>query len=234
MAGIRYLTPWLLICLLLLLAPVTSSAGESAGERDLTAAIQEQYQSIQSFRTQFTQELINASSQDSEVREGWIVYERPRRIHWETVSPEKEILILNRESVWDYFPAEGVAYRYSLRQMFDSKTMLRFISGEVDLSKEFHVRQLDSSSKNTELIRLELTPKDPDPSLVEAEIKVDPERMLIKRIKLIDFFGNKNILRFQNIELNCQPEEELFLLEPPEDTRIVDKTREGAPSGGTE
>lgn len=221
MAGTGYRTPWILICLILI-APVMSHAGQ----KDLTAAIQEQYQSIQSFRTEFTQELINASSRDSEVRKGWIVYKRPRRIHWETVSPEKEILILNRDSVWDYYPAEGVAYRYSLRQKFDSQTMLRFISGEVDLREEFKLSRLDPDAKDKELIRLKLMPKNPDPSLVKAKLDVNAENMLIQRIELIDFFGNKNILRFRNIELDCQPDPDLFVLEPPEDTRVVDKTKD--------
>lgn len=223
MAGIRYSTPWILI-LLILFPPVLGSAQEE--EKELTAAIQKQYQTIESFRTEFTQKLINASSNDSEVRKGWIAYKRPRRIHWETQSPEREVLILNRDYVWDYYPAEGVAYRYSLQQMFDSKTMLRFISGEVDLAEEFNVTRTNSEAEASELIRLELDPKDPDPSLVEANLRVDPEDMLIRRIKLVDFFGNQNILRFENIERNCQPDPDLFVLEPPEETRVVDRTGE--------
>ena len=228
MAGIGYHPSWILMCLLMLIA--TPVAGHAASQKDLTAAIQEQYQTIQSFRTEFTQELINASSRDSEVRQGWIVYKRPRRIHWETISPEKEILILNQESVWDYYPAEGVAYRYSLRQMFDSKTMLRFISGEVNLREEFRVSRIDSEAKDSEGVRLKLMPRDPDPSLVRAELVVDTESKLIQRIKLVDFFGNKNILRFENIEIDCRPNPELFVLEPPEGTRVVDQTDSGGRS----
>lgn len=221
MAGIRHCTLWILI-LLILFTPILGSAED--GEKELTAAIQKQYQTIESFRTEFTQKLINASSNDSEERKGWIAYKRPRRIHWETESPEKEVLILNRDFVWDYYPAENVAYRYSLQQMFDSKTMLRFISGEVDLAEEFNVTRTNPQAEASELIRLELQPKDPDPSLVEANLRVDPEDMLIRRIKLVDFFGNQNILRFKNIERNCQPDPDLFELEPPEDTRVVDRT----------
>jgi len=221
MAGFRHCTLWILI-LLILFPPVLGSAQEE--EKELTAAVQKQYQTIESFRTEFTQKLINASSNDSEERTGWIAYKRPSRIHWETETPEKEVLILNRDFIWDYYPEEGVAYRYSLQQMFDSKTMLRFISGEVDLAEEFNVTRTNSEAEASELIRLELKPKDPDPSLVEAELRVDPEDMLIRRIKLVDFFGNQNILRFQNIERNCQPDPNLFVLEPPEETRVVDRT----------
>jgi outer membrane lipoprotein carrier protein len=231
MAGFRYCTSLILI-LLILLPPVIASAGER--ESELTAAIQKQYQTIESFRTQFTQKLINASSKDSEEREGWIAYRRPRRIHWETESPEREVLILNRDFVWDYYPEENVAYRYSLRQMFDSKTMLRFISGDVDLAQEFNVTRMDSGSAEGTLIRLKLMPKNPDPSLVQAELRVDPEDMLIRRIKLIDFFGNQNILRFENFQRNCQPDPDLFVLDPPEETRVVDRAGNGTTGGGEE
>ena len=228
MVRFGYRTPWIVMCLLLFILFVASAPGfaAEAGEEEITAAIQKQYQNIESFRTEFTQELINASSQSSEERSGRIVYQRPRRIHWETRSPEKEVLILNEDTVWDYYPAEAVAYRYSLGQKFDSQTMLRFISGDVDLRREFNVQRLEPESGDRELIRLKLVPKDPDPSLVEAELHVDAEEMLIKRIKLIDFFGNRNILRFQNIERNCEPDPDLFVLEPPEDTRVVDKAQD--------
>jgi outer membrane lipoprotein carrier protein len=114
--------------------------------------------------------------------------------------------------------------------MFDSKTMLRFISGEVDLREEFRVSRIDSEAKDSEGVRLKLMPRDPDPSLVRAELVVDTESKLIQRIKLVDFFGNKNILRFENIEIDCRPNPELFVLEPPEGTRVVDQTDSGGSS----
>jgi len=223
MVKARYTALWTLICLTLFFSG-SSSAGK--GTKDLTEAIQKQYQSIESFRTDFTQKLINSSSKESQTRKGWIVYERPRRIHWETESPEKESLILNGETVWDYYPNEGVAYRYSLQKKFDSRTMLRFISGEIDLRREFNVTRLEPDSKDKGLTRLKLVPKDPDPGLVKAEIRVDTKKMLIKRIRLVDFFGNENILRFHHIQRNCQPDMELFNFQPPEDTRVVDESGE--------
>ena len=217
----RYGALWTLICIFFFFSG-SISAGE--GTKDLTAAIQKQYQGIESFRTEFTQKLINPSSKESQTRKGWIVYQRPRRIHWETESPEKEVLILNGKTVWDYYPEEGVAYRYSLQKKFDSRTMLRFISGEIDLRREFNVTRLKPDSQDKGLIRLKLVPKDPDPGMVKAEIRVNTEKMLIKRIRLVDFFGNENILRFQHIQRNCQPDAELFIFEPPEDTRVVDES----------
>ena len=224
----RYGALWTLICIFFFFSG-SISAGE--GTKDLTAAIQKQYQGIESFRTEFTQKLINPSSKESQTRKGWIVYQRPRRIHWETESPEKEVLILNGKTVWDYYPKEGVAYRYSLQKKFDSRTMLRFISGEIDLRREFNVTRLEPDSRDNGLTRLKLVPKDPDPGMVKAEIRVDTEKMLIKRIRLVDFFGNENVLRFQHIQRNCQPDPELFIFEPPEDTRVVDES--GGFSGGS-
>ncbi|MFP4315000.1 MAG: outer membrane lipoprotein chaperone LolA [Desulfovibrionales bacterium] len=185
----------------------------------LTEQIQDRYESIDSFTTEFTQELTNASSREREVRQGQISFKQPRLIRWETTVPEAELLIVGPDTVWNYFPAEESVYTYPVEQIFDSKTMLRFISGRANLEEDFFV---ESQEMEEGFQKLKLVPRKPEPNLVLAYLWVDPETALLHQILLVDFFGNGNQLTFDDLELNIDLSEDLFSFSPPQGVEILE------------
>lgn len=186
---------------------------------EVTDRIQKRYEQLHSFRAFFVQKLVNASSRDVQERLGTIVFKRPRLIRWETTSPEEELLIIGQDIVWDYFPAEETAYRYSVEQILNSKTMLRFLSGEANLQEDFSIQDLGMEG---EMQHIKLVPKEPEPNLVEGEIWVRPGQDMLERIKLIDFFGNINELELSGIEVDVDVEDGAFTLSPPKGTDILE------------
>lgn len=224
----KYLS-FFIVALLVLFGSAAHAGKHSVDE------IQERLRQIDSFSTDFQQELIDSTTQEAQTRKGRIVYQRPGNIYWETQVPQKEALILNRDEdvVWNVVYQEKMAYKYSRKEVLDSGNMLDFITGEVNLREEFDVAELEAEQEGRVL--LELIPREPTAEMVEAEVSVDREDMLLRRIKILDFFGNQNILNFENIHLGYQPEEDLFRYRPPEDFRVVDRTGESeplAPEGG--
>lgn len=193
-----------------------------ASAQDVANSIQEQYAEVNSFETDFSQKLTNAASGESEQREGTICYLKPEKIFWHTTSPEEELLISNENVVWDYFPQDGVAYKYSFQERFDSKTMLEFISGEVNLKQDFKIENQGQDPDFSDWIKVELVPKDPEPSLVKAHIWLEPKSHLIQQVLLVDFFGNKNQLTFEDTDFNVDLEESLFEFAPPEGVEIME------------
>jgi outer membrane lipoprotein carrier protein len=184
----------------------------------ITKRIQARYESIDAFTTEFTQELVNAASKEKELREGVISFKQPRLIRWETVSPEKELLVVGKEQVWNYFPEDAVAYLYPVDQIFDSKTMLRFISGEANLETDFTVEE---QGKEAGLVKLKLVPRKPEPNLVLAHVWVDPDSALLRRVQLVDFFGNTNQLSFKNTKVSVELPGTLFTFVPPKGVEIL-------------
>ena len=167
----------------------------------------------------FLQKLTNASSREVQERLGNIVFVRPRFIRWETTSPENELLIIGKDTVWEYFPEEETVYRYSVEQVLDSKTMIRFLSGEANLKDDFTIRDMGMDG---DLHRLKLIPKEPEPSLVEGEVWVRPGQDMLERIRLVDFFGNVNELELSGLEIDVPVDVKEFTLEPPEGTDVID------------
>jgi outer membrane lipoprotein carrier protein len=184
----------------------------------ITETIRKRSEEIEGFRTGFTQ-VLKAQGGDAQERRGSIVYKKPGKIRWETTSPEQELLIVGADTVWDYFPEEDTVYIYEVQDVLGSKTMLRFISGEAKLDEDFIVIE---QGKDEGLPKLELIPKEPEPGLVKAYLWVDGESFLPARIRIIDFYGNANDLRFQKLELNPELPDALFSFTPPQGVDVQD------------
>jgi len=205
----------LYICLFLLMAVSTVRANE------MTAAIQEKYESLTGVKTAYEQVLINASTQEKETRAGTIYFKNPGLVRWETDTPEQELLVVGRKFVWDYFSDEQVVYKYYKDEILDSKTVIRFISGQADLEEDFEVTDMGLENGWR---KLELVPRQPEPGLVLAYLWAEPETFLIRRVRLIDFFGNENQVTLDDLELNIPLSDSLFTFEPPADVTVMDNT----------
>lgn len=204
------------LALAVLAAAVLLWSGPVLGS-DLTRGIQKKYQSIQSLKTDFLQKLTNASSGEVEDHYGRIYFRKPGHIRWEEERPGQELLIVNGEVAWDYFPEEGVAYKYGLEEKFESQTMLKFITGDVDLAGDFRIER---QGMEQGWAKIKLVPKKPEPNLVLAYIWVEEQSSLLRQVLLVDFFGNGNQLTFSNLELNIELDDALFEFTPPEDAIV--------------
>jgi outer membrane lipoprotein carrier protein len=191
--------------------------------QDIVGKVQEQYESLKAFQAEFEQILTNAATKEQEQRYGKIYFKKPRLIRWETTRPEAELLIVGQDIVWNYFVEEEIAYKYPVQTVLSSKTMIRFISGQANLKEDFIV---ENQGLDQELFKLKLIPKNPEPNLVLAYIWVDQESFLLKKVLLVDFFGNGNEVRLKNLELNPLLEDSLFKFNPPKGVQIQDNTQE--------
>ncbi|WP_031484026.1 outer membrane lipoprotein chaperone LolA [Maridesulfovibrio frigidus] len=206
-------------CLLVLIALL--SFGSTASADELTSDIQKTYDSIKSFKADFTQTLTNAASKESEIRSGKITFKQPSLLHWESVKPEPELLIVGESIVWDYFPDDKVAMKYRTKQIFNSKTMIKFISGKAKLEEDFVV---ENKGMEDGLIKLKLLPLEPETGLVLAFVWVDANKMLTK-ILVVDFYGNGNEVVLSNIELDPEVEDSFFDFTPPAGVDVDDNTK---------
>ncbi|GAB6059765.1 outer membrane lipoprotein chaperone LolA [Desulfonatronum parangueonense] len=182
------------------------------------AKIQRQYESIESFQAEFTQELSVAASREIDERHGQLFFQQPGLIRWETVSPEKELLVVGTELVWNYFEEEETAYRYAVEDVLGSAMVLRILSGQARLDEDFITEEDLSDDAKYTVIRLR--PRNPEPNLVEATIWVDPDTYLLRRIKAVDFYGNTNQVELENLRLNPELDPDLFEFTPPDDVVV--------------
>ncbi len=219
----------LLLPVFLLLFTGMATAAQSKTD-PLVGELQATYESLDSFEAKFKQTLKNTATGEEEERTGMFFFKKPQLIRWENLTPDEELLVVGKNIVWDYFKDEQVVYKYTVNKVLDSKTMLRFISGQARLDQDFYIkRETDPLAGETKskLIKLNLVPKEPEAQLVQAYVWVDPDSKLLKRILLQDFYGNENEMSFEDIDLNPVLPPELFMFAPPPDAEVFDDTKKG-------
>ncbi len=208
--------------ILLLAISVLLSFSSVAVADELTTEIQKTYDSIKTFSADFTQTLTNAASKEQDVRSGKIVFKQPSLLRWESVKPEPELLIVGESIVWDYFPEDKLALKYRTKQLFNSKTMIKFISGQAKLEEDFVV---ENQGDDNGLIKLKLMPLEPETGMVLAYVWIDPEKKMMRKVLVVDFYGNGNEVYMSNIEIDPAVDDSLFKFIPPEGVDVEDNTK---------
>ena len=95
--------------------------------------------------------------------------------------------------------------------------MLNLLTGEARLEEDFFLEQQGTEQG---LLKIKLTPKEPKPDLVLAWLWWNEKTSLVERLLLIDFFGNGNELRLEQIQLNPDISEQAFEFTPPADVSV--------------
>lgn len=206
---------------LALLLAAFLAAAPALAQSDLPDRIQARYETLRTFRAEFTQDLTNAASGEVSTRTGTISFENPSLVRWETISPDPELLVVGVDAVWDYFPDEQLAIRYAVDQLFDSKTMIRFLSGQANLRDDFSI---EIQEVEDGLVKIKLIPFEPEPGLVLGYIWVDEETALIHKVLVVDFFANGNMVSLEHMEVDVSLRMREFEFEPPEGVDVEDNT----------
>ena len=166
--------------------------------------------------------MTNAASKEQDVRSGKIVFKQPSLLRWESVKPEQELLIVGESIVWDYFPEDKLALKYHTKQLFNSKTMIKFISGQAKLEEDFVV---ENQGDDNGLIKLKLMPLEPETGMVLAYVWIDPEKKMMRKVLVVDFYGNGNEVYMSNIEIDPAVDDSIFQFTPPEGVDVEDNTK---------
>ncbi len=203
-----------------LLAVPRPARAVDAGE--LAGRIQKKYAAISAFSANFKQAIRNAASGDTEHRSGQFLFKKPVLVRWETVKPEKELLIVGKDAVWDYFEEDKEAYRYSVAEVISSKTMLRFLTGKANLTEDFHVAPGKPEEAGPGQAVLQLAPREPEPGLVLAKVWVDLATDMIARVYIQDFYANTNDLTLEGVVANPKLADSLFTFTPPKEAKVHD------------
>ncbi len=206
------------------------SAATAAGDQGTDAVlkqVQAAYASMQTFRASFTQQLFQRETGSTETRRGRILFKKPLFIRWESEKPHEELLIVNDKEIWNYLPGEELAYRYSRTLAEDSRSILQVITGQSPLDKDFEVKNLGEEKDG--LLHLQLFPREPSTEMTEVQLWIDKKSSLIRRARVMDFYGNTNGIDLGKIESGVSVPESSFRFTPPPDIEVEDHIERKGP-----
>jgi outer membrane lipoprotein carrier protein len=209
---------------LLLLAGATTAFAQSVAER-----VQARYKAVTTMHAEYAQTLVHKESGSREERSGVLSFAKPLLVRMESKTPSPELLLVARDVIWNVFPEEEMAYKYSLSLAHDSRSIVQVMTGQASLDKDFHV---ENQKEEGGLLVLDLYPKEPTQAMVEVRLWINPGTDLIQKLRVFDFYGNENEMVFSRQEMNVDIPASLFTYTPPKGFAIEDRTGDTAASPG--
>lgn len=206
-----------------LAAAFLATSAVAAHAEPLAVRLQNAYAAVGSMRAEFTQQLTHKESGSKEQRSGVLTFKKPLLVRWETKKPSPELLVVGKNVIWNVFPDEELAYKYSLAIAEDAGGIIKVITGQARLDQDY---DLEGEGREGGLITVHLYPRQPSQSLVEAALWIDPGTYLIRKIRTYDFYGNENEIAFTRQEVGAAAGDAAFSYAPPGNFLVEDRTKE--------
>lgn len=192
--------------------------------------IEKHYSIKKTLQAEFTQVNHKVMLGRDETSTGILMVNRPGKMRWETLRPEKNLLVSDGKTFWFFTPGmdeteEGqVIVRKSSE--VQSKVMNALLSGELSVFKSVIELKPGKSSTATDSHKNEkvfvLTPKPGTAGTVlKAEVTVDAEKKLIVRVRLTNKGGNTSEISLSKIELGKDLDARFFKFDIPPGVDVV-------------
>lgn len=210
----------------------TAKADAVEYPEDIAARLQARYDSMQSLKFNFNQDIqgeMTGRPRQGSGRAVFLKNDGRARMRWDYVSPEQQVLISDGVVFSMYF-ANLKQLIVSPAEQLDTDLTYSFFTGKGVLQRDFHIRPADEDQQSTsedEFKIIKVIPKTPQSQVQDIHLYVN-SASLIRRIKIRDHFGTITTLNFSDIEVDTvlhgkDPKEieALFTFVPPPGTEII-------------
>ena len=205
---------------LLVMATAVPAAAQSLD--DVVREIEAVYGRMTDLRADFTQTAFNKSLNQTIPARGTVYLKKGGKLRWEYTEPTPQEIISDGKKLWVYTPTLNQA------NVADAPEALAgpagsFLAGLGRLRTEFQVRFLNPAQpKDAEgNWALDLTPKQPLPTLTRLILSVDPKGWEIRKAVVHDQFENTVTMRFTKMAVNSGLPDRTFTFVAPKGVVIV-------------
>jgi outer membrane lipoprotein carrier protein len=205
---------------LLVMATAVPAAAQSLD--DVVREIETVYSRMTDLRADFTQTAFNKSLNQTIPARGTVYLKKGGKLRWEYTEPTPQEIVSDGKKLWVYTPTLNQA------NVADAPEALAgpagsFLAGLGRLRTEFQVRFLSPAQpKDAEgNWALDLTPKQPLPTLTRLILSVDPKSWEIRKAIVHDQFENTVTMRFTKMAVNSGLPEKTFTFVAPKGVVIV-------------
>ncbi|MGD0022723.1 MAG: outer membrane lipoprotein carrier protein LolA [Smithellaceae bacterium] len=215
---------WLIAALFLIMSlPGSVLAEELPLIDDVVQKLQHTYEKTEDFKANFLQETTIKSIKKTEIEEGSVFFKNPKNMLWDYTKPRAKKLVINQRTAWLYLPQEKTAYKQKAENVFQSKALIRFLSGLGKLKDDFSITYAEPKAlDNNGNYLLLLTPLEKNTILNPIRITVDKSKFYILQVNFDDVLGNSTSVKFSNIFINNGLTDKMFQFQPPAGVSIFD------------
>lgn len=203
-----------------LLATVGSAAAQILD--DVVREIESAYSRMTDLRADVTQTAFNKSLNQTIPAKGTVYLKKGGKLRWEFTEPTPQEIVSDGKKLWVYTPTLNQANVAEAPEALAGPAG-SFLAGLGRLRTEFQVRFLNPAQpKDAEgNWVLDLTPKQPLPTLTRLILSLDPKNWEIKKAVVHDQFENTVTMRFTKMAVNSGLPDRTFTFVAPKGVVIV-------------
>jgi len=188
----------------------------------VVAGLQAWLDGTRTLELRFRQSLVSGALGTSATESGRLYLERPGKLRWDYLDPEKKVALLLGDRTALYLEEERLLSRGRLSG--EQGLFPRLLAGH-DRVEAFFAASLVAtpSTGGRGFYRLRLVPRGDHAAMSEVTLTLRPPEFAIEGAELLDETGNRTTYAFTNVRRNRALPEGLFAFEPPPGTEVVDE-----------
>jgi outer membrane lipoprotein carrier protein len=208
-----------LIVLMLVLLAVPASAQTLD---DAIRGVEGAYGRMTDLKADFTQTAFNKSLNQTIPATGKVYLKKGGKLRWEYAEPTPQQIVSDGKTIWIYTPTLNQVNTGPAPEALAGPAG-SFLSGLGKLREHFSVRLLNPAQpKDADgNVVLDLTPKQPLPTLQRLILAFDPNGWQLRRALVYDQFENTVTMKFAKLAINSGLEDKLFAFVPPKGAATV-------------
>ena len=215
----------LVVAMVLFAAPVTGQTPPPAGGQALDPVIRDieaAYTRLNDLKAEFSQEAFNKSLNQTIPARGTVYLKKGGKLRREYAEPTAQEIVSDGKTLWVYTPTLQQVNTGPAPEALSGPAG-SFLAGLGKLREHFDVRFLNPAQPRDAdgNWALDLTPKQPLPTLSRLVLAVDPREFLVRRAVVYDQFDNTVTMRFTKLGVNTNLADKLFTFVPPKGVATV-------------
>jgi len=200
------------------------AAGSASAQSldDVVRDIESSYSRMTDLRAEFTQTAFNKSLNQTIPARGTVYLKKGGKLRWEYTEPTPQEIVSDGKKLWVYTPTLNQANVAEAPEALAGPAG-SFLAGLGRLRTEFQVRFLNlAQPKDAEgNWVLDLTPKQPLPTLSRLVLSVEGKNWEIRKAVVHDQFDNTVTMRFTKMAVNSGLPDRTFTFVAPKGVVIV-------------
>lgn len=174
------------------------------------------YSKMTDLRAEFSQTSFNKSLNQTIPAQGVVSLKRGGKLRWEYSEPTKQEIVSDGKTLWVYTPSLNQVNVGAAPEALAGPAG-SFLAGLGKLHEHFTVRFLNPAQPRDGdgNIVLDLTPKNPLPTLARLILAVEPARWDLRKAVVFDRFENTVTMRFTKLTVNGGLPDRLFTFVVP-------------------
>ena len=186
------------------------------------AGLQAWLDGTRTLEARFRQSLVSEALGTSAIESGRMYLERPGRIRWDYLVPEKKVALLVGDRTELFLEDDRQLTRGRLSA--DSALFPRLLAGR-DRVETLFTASFAGRSGGSNAYWLTLAPREQGGSLTEVKLSLNPKDWGIEGAEVLDEMGNRTSYVLTGVKRNGRLPDGIFAFEPPPGTEVVDESR---------